>query len=145
MMSAFVIFLCYIGWLLLVCFCASLVLGYCLLLIHSVVNVYLFLILTNVHFLKKNWSSRLICRAQKNTSQESLYLNETKYVNNVLNTFNNKCCNNYFYFEQKKITFAFYPWLKTCKGMFSLIFCHGGMDHRDSDNYFWQICALGQW
>ena len=46
---------------------------------------------------------------------------------------------------KKKITFAFCAWPKTCKGMFSLIFCHGGMDHRDSDNYFWQICALGQW
>jgi hypothetical protein len=30
-----------------------------------------------------------------------------------------KCCS---------ITFAFCPWPKTCKGMFSLIFCHGGMD-----------------
>jgi hypothetical protein len=34
-----------------------------------------------------------ICQAQKNTSQESLYLNETKYVNTVLNTFTNKRCN----------------------------------------------------
>ena len=44
-------------------------------------------------FEKKNWPSRLICRTQTNTSQESLYLNEIKYVNNVLNTFTNKCCN----------------------------------------------------
>ena len=50
-------------------------------------------IFLSMHLLKKNWPSRLICRTQKNTSQESLYLNETKYVNNVLNTFTNKCCN----------------------------------------------------
>jgi hypothetical protein len=42
---------------------------------------------------KKTWPSRRICQTQKNTSQESLYLNETKYVNTVLNTFTNKCCN----------------------------------------------------
>ena len=42
---------------------------------------------------KKTWLSRWICQTQKNTSQESLYLNETKYVNTVLNTFTNKCCN----------------------------------------------------
>ena len=44
-------------------------------------------------FEKKTWPSRRICQTQKNTSQESLYLNETKYVNSVLNTFTNKCCN----------------------------------------------------
>jgi hypothetical protein len=33
---------------------------------------------------KKTWPSRRICQTQ---------MNETKYVNTVLNTFTNKCCN----------------------------------------------------
>ena len=65
--------------------------------IRLTLSVTIYHIAQMLHFVdasfEKKWLSRLIFRTQKHTSQESLYLNEIKYDNNVLNTFTNKCCN----------------------------------------------------